>query len=79
MTLKQTTWNYLGLTRSINRIKRGQAILHELNNEIHTFYKHNKLTDELIGLRNAVETGLAVMLASKQNKQSIGCFYCEDY
>ncbi|OFZ25986.1 MAG: hypothetical protein A2381_10025 [Bdellovibrionales bacterium RIFOXYB1_FULL_37_110] len=79
MTLKQTTWNYLGLTRSINRIKRGQAILHELNNEIHTFYKHNKLTDELIGLRNAVETGLAVLLASKQNKQSIGCFYCEDY
>ena len=75
MTLKQTMWNYVGLSRTSNRLKRGQAMFRELNDEIGKFYKQCKLTDSLIGLRNAVEVGSIVLQSSRRNKESIGCFY----
>lgn len=50
----------------------------ELTDEIHKFYKHAKLHDDLIGLRNAVEVGEMVLNASVRNKESVGCFFRED-
>ena len=55
MTLKQTMWNYLGLVRSADRLDRANAMFSELSDEIGKFYRYSKLTDGLIGLRNAVE------------------------
>ncbi len=75
MTLKQTMWNYVGLTRTSNRLKRGQAMFRELNDEIERFYKRCQLSDGLIGLRNAVEIASLVLNASSRNNESIGCFY----
>ncbi len=77
-TLKQTMWNYLGLKRSKNRLARAGAMFGELTQEIHKFYKHAKLRDDLIGLRNAVEVGEMVLNASVRNKESVGCFYREN-
>jgi len=77
-TIKQTMWNYLGLKRSKNRLARARAMFGELNEEIFKFYKHAKLNDDLIGLRNAVEVGSMVLNASVRNKESIGCFYREN-
>ena len=75
MTLKQTMWNYVGLTRSKDRLSRAEAMFNELSDEINRFYKDARLVDSLIGLRNAVEVGHQVLLASKRNTQSVGCFY----
>ncbi len=75
LTLKQTMWNYVGLTRTPNRLKRAQAMFSELYDEIQKFYKDAILNDELIGLRNAVEVGYMVLNASARNKESVGCFY----
>ncbi len=75
MTLKQTMWNYVGLTRSKDRLSRAEAMFNELSDEINRFYKDACLVDSLIGLRNAVEVGHQVLLASKRNTQSVGCFY----
>jgi L-aspartate oxidase len=47
----------------------------ELTDEINRFYKDASRVDDLIGLRNAVEIGQVVLLSSKRNTQSIGCFY----
>lgn len=74
-TLKQTMWNYVGLTRSKDRLSRAEAMFNELSDEINRFYKDAKLVDSLIGLRNAVEVGHQVLLASRRNTQSVGCFY----
>ncbi len=75
MTLKQTMWNYVGLTRSKDRLSRAEAMFNELSDEINRFYKDACLVDSLIGLRNAVEVGHQVLLASRRNTQSVGCFY----
>lgn len=74
-TLKQTMWNYVGLTRSRQRLARAEAMFRELTDEINRFYKDAALVDGLIGLRNAVEIGQVVALDSRRNTQSIGCFY----
>ena len=68
-------WNYVGLTRSRRRLARAEAMFSELTDEINRFYKDASLVDGLIGLRNAVEVGQIVLLASRRNTQSIGCFY----
>lgn len=78
MTLKQTMWNYVGLSRSQNRLNRARAMFIELQDEISKFYKNGQLNDELIGLRNGVEVSFMVLNASLRNKQSVGCFYLKD-
>lgn len=78
LTLKQTMWNYAGLIRSSNRLKRGNAMISELYNEIQRFYRHMRLRDDLIGLRNAVEIAYTVLSASRINRDSVGCFYRKD-
>ena len=76
--LKQSMWNYVGIIRSNNRLARAQAMFDELSNEIQKFYKHAELSDELIGLRNAVEVCQIVITASRRMKESIGSFYLEN-
>lgn len=78
LTLKQSMWNYAGIIRSKNRLARASAMFLELSNEIQKFYKNAKLSDELVGLRNAVEVSQVVVTASSRNTESIGCFYLED-
>jgi L-aspartate oxidase len=75
LTIKQTMWNYVGLTRSSHRLARAEAMFKELEDEIQKFYKNASLADSLIGLRNAVEVAHLVLNASRRNKESIGCFY----
>jgi L-aspartate oxidase len=78
LTLKQTMWNYVGLSRSQNRLARARAMFIELQDEITKFYRHAQLNDELIGLRNGVEVAFMVLNASLRNKQSVGCFYLKN-
>ncbi|PIK14057.1 FAD-dependent oxidoreductase [Halobacteriovorax sp. JY17] len=75
LTLKQTMWNYVGLTRTSHRLKRADAMFSELYDEIERFYKNAELKDSLIGLRNAVEVGYMVLNSSRRNRESVGCFY----
>ena len=77
ITLKQTMWNYVGLIRSKDRLARAEVMFRELSSEINRFYRDARLVDNLIGLRNAVEIGHQVILASRRNKESVGCFYRE--
>jgi L-aspartate oxidase len=74
-TIKQTMWNYAGLKRSTDRLKRARSMFHELYDEIQKFYRRASLSDELIGLKNSVETAMLVINDSQRNKESVGCFY----
>jgi len=49
-----------------------------LQNEIEMFYRATKLSDGLIGLRNAVEVALLIAEAARHNRQSRGCHFRED-
>jgi L-aspartate oxidase len=77
-TIQNIMWHYVGLIRSSERLSRAIRELRHLQNEIETFYSVTKLSDGLIGLRNAVEVALIVAQAARHNRQSRGCHYRSD-
>lgn len=76
--VQQTMWNYAGIVRSDNRLKRARRMLLELREEIQVFYHGCRLTRELIELRNAVQTALLVVHAASLNPTSKGCHFVVD-
>lgn len=77
-TIQNIMWHYVGLVRNADRLSRAIRELRHLWNEIETFYRVTKLSDGLIGLRNAVEAALIVAQAAQHNRQSRGCHYRQD-
>jgi L-aspartate oxidase len=77
-TIQNIMWHYVGLIRSGDRLSRAIRELRHLQNEIETFYRTVKLSDGLIGLRNAIEAALIVAQSAQHNRQSRGCHYRVD-
>ena len=77
-TIQNIMWHYVGLARSAERMSRAIRELRHLWNEIETFYRKTRLSDGLIGLRNAVEVSLIIAQAALHNRHSRGCHYRED-
>jgi L-aspartate oxidase len=77
-TIQNIMWHYVGLVRSADRLSRAIRELRHLWNEIETFYRTTRLSDSLIGLRNAVEVALIVADAARHNRTSRGCHFRSD-
>jgi len=77
-TIQNIMWHYAGLVRSGELLSRAIRELRHLQNEIETFYRTTRLSDGLIGLRNAVEVALIIAQAARHNRQSRGCHYRTD-
>jgi len=75
MTIKQTMWNYVGLIRDQNRLRRSLKMLRELQWEIDSFYEKGELSSDLIGLRNGILVALLVAQGAWRNRRSLGCHY----
>lgn len=76
--IQSIMWNYVGVSRSPERLMRALRELRNLETDIEGFYRNNKVSDALIGLRNTVRTSIITTLAAWSNKTSIGCHYRED-
>jgi succinate dehydrogenase/fumarate reductase flavoprotein subunit len=76
-SIKHIMWNYVGLVRTTPRLARAIQDLRNLEVEIERFYRAAALTDELLGLRNAVRVALIVTLAAWENHESRGAHYRE--
>jgi L-aspartate oxidase len=77
-TVQNVMWHYVGLVRSADRLQRAIRELRHLQSEVDTFYRTTRLSDGLIGLRNAVEAALLVAQAALHNRASRGCHYRAD-
>jgi L-aspartate oxidase len=78
LVVRHTMWNYVGLLRSEKRLDRAGRILAELREEIENFYRRGTMSDELIGLRNGIQTALAIHRAASDNHVSRGTHYREN-
>jgi len=75
LTIRHTMWNYVGIIRNKKKIARAHGILGRLKDEIEPFYRHGRLSDKLLGLRNAATTSLLVLHAVELHKGSLGCHH----
>lgn len=78
MVIRHTMWNYVGLLRSERRLDRAGRILGELKDEIEDFYRRGTMSDALLGLRNGVQTAMAIHRAASDNRVSRGSHYREN-
>ena len=78
LTIKNTMWNYVGLVRTRERLHRAQNILRNLQYDIENFYQKAKLTPDIIGLRNGIQTAVAITSAALEDRVSKGCHYIEN-
>lgn len=74
-SIKHIMWNYVGLVRTTPRLARAIRELRALETEIEGFYRITRITDGLIGLRNAIRTAILVTMAAWENKASMGCHH----
>jgi L-aspartate oxidase len=76
-SIKHIMWNYVGLIRTTPRLRRAIRELRNLETEIEGFYRVTRITDQIIGLRNAVRTAMIVTMAAWMNRESMGCHHRE--
>jgi len=77
-TVRNLMWHYVGLLRNEYRLGRAERDLRYLRWEVESFYRKTRLSDDLIGLRNAIQAALIITYAAKKNRRSLGCHYRED-
>ena len=75
LTIKNTMWNYVGLIRTRQRLHRARTIMRNLQTEIEDFYQKARLTPSIVGLRNGVQTAIAIIAATLEARESIGTHY----
>ncbi|MBI3988723.1 MAG: FAD-dependent oxidoreductase [candidate division NC10 bacterium] len=76
--LKDIMWEWVGMVRSKEKLERARRELSLMAIPVEEIYRRTKLSDELIGMRNAIQTTLLVTTHACRSKWSRGCHYRED-
>lgn len=76
--LRTIMWEHAGIVRSGGGLLLAKRILSLKLIEVENLYWRHKVSDELIGLRNALEIAIMVITWAKRNKINRGCHFRED-
>ncbi|NJB66869.1 L-aspartate oxidase [Desulfobaculum xiamenense] len=74
-TIRSTMWNYVGITRTTQRLKRAFDDMRNLYRHLQDFYRETPISRPLVDLFHGCYAAYIVTLASMRNKESKGCHY----
>lgn len=77
-TIRNTMWNYVGISRSSARLHRAFSDLRTLAKNLQDFYKNTPLTKPLIDLFHGCQTAYVITMSAMRNKESKGCHFRAD-
>ena len=72
-------WNYDGIVRSNDRLKKAKDKMKLIKNEVQEFYKNFEVTSDFLELRNLVQVSELIIDSAIKRKESRGLHYNIDY
>jgi L-aspartate oxidase len=77
--IRRFMWNYVGIVRSNNRLKRAAHRLDIVTKEINQFYWDFKIHPHLLDLRNLAQVAELIIRCAKGRRESRGVHYSIDF
>ena len=76
--IRNTMWNYVGISRTEARLRRAFEDMRDLVRHIHNFYKHTRISRRLVDLFHGSQTAYVITQAAMRNPTSLGCHHRVD-
>ncbi|MES0491754.1 MAG: L-aspartate oxidase [Leptospirales bacterium] len=77
--LRKIMWNYIGITRSKNRLNRALRIIDIIYEEVRDLYNTSKLNRDILELRNMALICQLIVRSALSRHESRGLHYMSDY
>ncbi len=77
--LRRFMWDYVGIVRTTKRLERALHRIHLLEREIDDYYANFRVSNDLIELRNLVQTAHLIVRSAQRRKESRGLHFSRDY
>ncbi|WP_026279979.1 L-aspartate oxidase [Thioalkalivibrio sp. ALJ16] len=77
--LRRLMWDYVGIVRTRERLHRAERRIRILQEEIHEYYSHFRISPDLLELRNLAMVAEIIVKSALSRQESRGLHYIRDY
>ena len=77
-TIQHTMWNYVGIVRTYERLKRAVADMRQLGNRLTKYYHESMISKSIVELFHGQQMAAIVASAAIRNPRSIGAHFRAD-